>query len=795
MAPFTARWYTILFMITIKNQYLRLDLDSRTGVWSLTPARQAETALEGARIGVAFRAGGKPIGWLLSEIRGKPAARARKDALQGACRTLVVKADAGHGLAVLIEWSLPLRRPFLLWRVILTNRSDQPLYIDSVDLCRAGPRFDAGGGLRLPILPADRAMFVNGWQTWSFAGGLKSRDRQPGPKLGPINSAMHTGTHRRPTGAPGHFVSDMFAVIGAQTGPDQLAAGYLAQCEQFGFVETWLGDDSLSLRMQADADGVRLDPGRTLRTDRAFLASGEKASAEGFFDAAARENRARVRRPAPEGWSSWYYYYTAITQADLEKNTDAAQALKPRLPLRLIQLDDGFQAGVGDWFDRSAKFPSPMSDISARIRKAGFTPGVWLSPFLIQTNARLAKDHPDWLAPRAQGVMSNVKPAWVRETRSLDVTRLEAADHVRRLIRTAVREWKFPFLKLDYLYLPAVKGARLADPTVTRAQALRKALGRIRAAAGEKTFLLGCGCPLGSGIGIFDAMRIGPDVDSIWKPHLFHQTWAGRGDPTLPAAWNAVRNMLARAPLHRRWWWNDPDCLLARDANTRLTPAERRTLAAAIALSGGMVLLSDDLSNLSPEALRLAQILFPPLYRAADQRLWRSEPASSISVLSLRGPQGDWRVVGIFNWSGRPVDRLVDLSGLTGWQGELIVSSFWEEWIQATAGGRLALTRIPPHGSVLLAVRPKTKAVQYAGSNLHFSQGAEVAEWKPSRNGLHAVVNLKREAEGAVWLALPGKPCTALLDGRPVIPGPAGGDIWKFPVQIKKKGVLEVRWK
>ena len=67
-------------------------------------------------------------------------------------------------------------------------------------------------------------------------------------------------------------------------------------------------------------------------------------------------------------------------------------------------------------------------------------------------------------------------------------------------VRTAVRKWRFPFLKLDYLYLPAIKGVRLADPTVTRAQALRRALEGIRKAAGEKAYLLGCGCPLGPAV-------------------------------------------------------------------------------------------------------------------------------------------------------------------------------------------------------------------------------------------------------------------------------------------------------
>ena len=712
----------------------------------------------------------------------------------GRFRVLTVAADAGDGLAVNAEWRVSLEKPFLIWRIVLKNLNPTPLQIDSIDMCRAGRRFGAEGGLDLPIPPADRAMFVNGWQSWSFAGGLTSAERQPGPMLGPFDMPMHVGTSLRSTGQPGHFVSDMFTSIGRCLGGDCLVAGFLSQNEQFGAVETWLPDDVVSLRMRADCDGVRLDGGASLATDWAYLALGRKAPVEDYFDAAAQVNGARTAHAAPEGWCSWYYYHTAISQEDLEKNTDAARALRARLPLRMIQLDDGYAADVGDWFDRSSKFPSSMREISDRIRAAGFTPGVWLSPFIVRPGSRMQREHPRWLAGGVQGVMSNVKITWLRDTLTLDVTRPEVAEYLRRLIRTAVKEWNFPFLKLDYLYLPAARHVRFFDPTVTRAQALRRALEIIRREAGEKTYLLGCGCPLGSGIGIFDGMRIGPDVDPVWKPHVFHQVWAARGDPTVPAAANAARNMLTRAPLHRRWWWNDPDCLLARDTETHLSADERRTLATAIALSGGIVMLSDDLSALSPESLRLAQSLFPPLYRAAQLPAWRGEAPPRMAILPMRRPQGKWWVMGLFNWSDRPVRDEIRLREWIHIPNEAIALSFWDGRLVESRAGILEPPEIPAHGSILLAVHPREDRVQYVGSDLHFSQGAEVAQWKVTRDGLQARLRLQREAEGNIWLALPGSPVKAAIDGTPIRPVHIQNNIWKFPVRFAREGVLDICW-
>jgi hypothetical protein len=101
---------------------------------------------------------------------------------------------------------------------------------------------------------------------------------------------------------------------------------------------------------------------------------------------------------------------------------------------------------------------------------------------------------------------------------------------------------------------------------------------------------------------------------------------------------------------------------------------------------------------------------------------------------------------------------------------------------------------IPAHGSILLAVRALEDKVQYVGSDLHFSQGAEVVESKVTRNGLQMRLRLKREAEGNIWLVLPGSPVKAAIDGKPIHPIHIQNNIWKFPVRFAGEGVLDIRW-
>jgi len=64
----------------------------------------------------------------------------------------------------------------------------------------------------------------------------------------------------------------------------------------------------------------------------------------------------------------------------------------------------------------------------------------------------------------------------------------------------------------------------------------------------------------------------------------------------------ALDAIIARSFMHRRLWLNDPDCLMLRLRKTRLTPDERAALAATIAGSGGMLLISDDMALLDAES-------------------------------------------------------------------------------------------------------------------------------------------------------------------------------------------------
>ena len=59
-------------------------------------------------------------------------------------------------------------------------------------------------------------------------------------------------------------------------------------------------------------------------------------------------------RPPPTAWCSWYHYFERVTQDDIEENLRAIDDLG--LDIDVVQIDDGYQAEIGDWLLLSDRF-------------------------------------------------------------------------------------------------------------------------------------------------------------------------------------------------------------------------------------------------------------------------------------------------------------------------------------------------------------------------------------------------------------------------------------------------------
>src|SRR4030095_9268499 len=138
-------------------------------------------------------------------------------------------------------------------------------------------------------------------------------------------------------------------------------------------------------------------------------------------------------------------------------------------------IDDGYQRAVGDWLEPNQKFPHGMRWLAERIRAAGFDAGIWLAPFLVRPEARLFRARPEWLLRTASGQLRRAcwNPVWSkgRPAYALDTTHPGVLEWLAELARTAVHQWGYRVLKLDFLYAAALPRLRHhADATPAQAR-------------------------------------------------------------------------------------------------------------------------------------------------------------------------------------------------------------------------------------------------------------------------------------------------------------------------------------
>lgn len=423
----------------------------------------------------------------------------------------------------------------------------------------------------VPVSPDHAAVYAEGWQSWSPTTWYPVRAAQHRPAT-PVQHAMR---FRPGVALPGGaaFQGEGLLVVDPGTGaPARAYAARRPDVEVPTLRATLRGDHVV---VSADAGTEALVTGRA-PTGGAAL---EQAAATLAAD------RVPHVRPAPTAWCSWYRYFEDVRAQDVLENLAAIDAAD--LPVDVIQVDDGWAAGVGDWTDLSPRFPA-MDALAARVRASGRRAGVWVAPFIAGADSALAARHPEVL-------LGDAGENWGQRLLGVDVTHPAAREHLWTALR-ALRDAGFDYFKLDFLYGGALPGDRYED--VSPVEAYRSGLELVRDAVGPQSHLLGCGAPILPSLGLVDAMRVSPDT---FHPEGQDGSTGLRGEMAATA----------RAWQHGRFWVNDADCLVVRPSY-RL----REQWAAVVARVGGLRSFSDRVGELDEWGLttvrRLLSTVPPP---------------------------------------------------------------------------------------------------------------------------------------------------------------------------------------
>ncbi|MBO4359894.1 MAG: alpha-galactosidase [Eubacteriaceae bacterium] len=444
--------------------------------------------------------------------------------------------------------------------------------------------------------PKADALFANGFQSWTYCPerrvGVSDNALKYCPQFLEDKHGFSRYSDVFVTGRPkkGTYRGYSYAYVRRE----DIFFLFASTAEDTGFTQITLDPASGKIIFEKGCRGRHLKEDEEYTAlDLYFAVGGEDDVFDGWFAA-----MGIVPMPAKEkmGYTSWYNCYQDISDRSVLRDLEGMKALE-RLP-DIFQIDDGYEEHVGDWLRvDQRKFPDGLEPVIDRIRDEGYTPGLWISPFVCEKYSLLFREHPDWLLLDA-GEPVFAGGNW-SGTYALDFYNGELRDYIVSCI-DHYKAMGISLFKLDFLY----GACMMPRENRTRGEIMAEAMDFLRQACGEAE-ILACGVPLASAFGRVEYCRIGPDMtlsyDGELKMKPFHNE--------RPSTKRTQRNTVYRRQLERRAFLNDPDVFLLREDNTTLSWQQKLTLAKINALFGSVLFASDDFSTYSDEQNRAFSLL------------------------------------------------------------------------------------------------------------------------------------------------------------------------------------------
>ena len=294
----------------------------------------------------------------------------------------------------------------------------------------------------------DDALFVNGYQSWTYSPERGVRECDKAMKHCPAFLDRKYGFSRY---GDGHFYPPAYkkGVLHGYTyayvrrGEEFILFGSTA--EKSGFTRIVFDTRKNTVTLEKDCAGREIEEAFSLFDLRTFRGTEDEVFDRYF----AFLGVTVLPAEKASGYTSWYNCYQDISEARIESDLEGLKAL-PRRP-DFFQIDDGFESFVGDWLTADkAKFPNGTAPVCEKIRKEGYRAGIWLAPFVCEKASALYRDHPEWLLKDGTGAPVYAGSNW-SGAYALDFYCDGVRDYVRASIETYKKEG-FTLFKLDFLY-------------------------------------------------------------------------------------------------------------------------------------------------------------------------------------------------------------------------------------------------------------------------------------------------------------------------------------------------------
>ncbi len=608
------------------------------------------------------------------------------------------------------DWSVTATDHGLIFGAVYTNKTDAPVHLQGFDVishadahirCFGDPAdwiVDATASITdQPV--TTYAMMTERYNAWGIPLDLSPNERNNDCRWRDFRHEFNT--------------------LYSRTAPDGLYIAPVGNPVAYLNASVFVDTDSIGgfchLEEHVDMCYVIVKPGQSRASQDILFGYGPWESlSRKVFEHLAQTHGSRTQKKPPVGWCSWYDLAYNITQESILSTAEGAKKLASRLPMDVIQIDDGYQRGRGDWEcnDDPKKFPDGFGVLIDAIHDAGARAGIWLAPTNVEGSVPAFEALGDAIWETRGGGISKDSPDWLKKTYHLDITHPDGMAFAVNCLREK-KALGFTYFKLDFLMVP-VDGRISHDGTKTELEAARELYKNCREAIGEESYL----CATASGsrkrcqFGYMDSCRTGTDSCAVWlNPHYSSCDIAN-------CIWDLNDAQMANGIIFAV----DPDVTYV---NWNLSDEELHTWTSYVGLIGGTQMISDALGkDITAQNFRRFEILAPasadigtPVRGEVD--LWKRRfgfnairPWGCAGVYSVVNPEDETALI------NTALNQRLDALG-----DRFHVWSFWDGEYLGIRGADFAIT-LGVHANRLMRFTPVSDGVQFIGSDLHISTGS-----------------------------------------------------------------------
>jgi hypothetical protein len=174
-----------------------------------------------------------------------------------------------------------------------------------------------------------------------------------------------------------------------------------------------------------------------------------------------------------------------------------------------------------------------------------------------------------------------------------------------------------------------------------------------------------------------------------------------------------------------------------------------RTLAAVVALLGGVTINSDNLADIRPGRLKYLRQTLPPTGRSARPLDLFQNELPRLLVLPVEKEWGRWWVIGAINWDDSTIKTTVSLVDLGLESGRYHVYHYWRRRYLGVIEDSLTLERHQPHETAVLLFKPVREKPDFLTSTFHVCQGmVEIGDLRETEEDGELVISLSLRKDG-----------------------------------------------